>query len=125
MPTHAEKRKLPYTQEQLFRLVAEVERYPDFLPWCLGSRIRKREGNVFWADLVIGFKVVRERFTSKVTLSAPNRVDVEYTDGPFKYLNNKWTFEKDNDCSLTCIDKNVDFEFSSMILQTIIFSICD
>ena len=71
MPTHAEKRKLPYTQEQLFRLVAEVERYPDFLPWCLGSRIRKREGDVFWADLVIGFKVVRERFTSKVTLSPP------------------------------------------------------
>ena len=76
MPTHAEQRILPYSQEQLFALVADVERYPDFLPWCVASRIRRREGEVFFADLVIGFKMVRERFTSQVTLARPDRVDV-------------------------------------------------
>ena len=67
MPTHAERRTLPYTPEQMFDLVAGVERYPEFLPWCIASRITKREGNVFHADLVIGYKMVRERFSSRVT----------------------------------------------------------
>lgn len=118
MPTHAEKRRLPFRQEQLFDLVAKVEDYPEFLPWCLNSRIRKREGDVFWADLVIGFKMVRERFTSKVTLSGPSRIDVTYTDGPFKYLNNHWIFEPDGDG--TIIDFYVDFEFRSALLQKLI-----
>lgn len=116
MPTHAEKRKLPYTQEQLFALVADVERYPEFLPWCLASRIRKREGDVFWADLVIGFKLIRERFTSKVALSGPGRIDVTYTDGPFRYLNNHWLFEPDPEGGCW-IDFYVDFEFRSKMLQ--------
>lgn len=98
-------------------MVAEVEHYPKFLPWCLNSRIRRREGNVFWADLVIGFKMVREKFTSRVSLSAPNRIDVTYTDGPFKYLNNHWIFEPDGDG--TWIDFYVDFEFRSALLQKI------
>jgi coenzyme Q-binding protein COQ10 len=118
MPTHAEKRRLPFSQEQLFELVATVDKYPEFLPWCLNSRIRKREGDVFWADLVIGFKMVRERFTSKVTLSGPSRIDVTYTDGPFKYLNNHWIFEPDGDG--TIIDFYVDFEFRSALLQKLI-----
>ena len=67
MPTHAEKRNLPYSPEQLFDLVAQVDKYPEFLPWCLASRIKKRDGNVFYADLIIGYKMVRERFGSKVT----------------------------------------------------------
>lgn len=117
MPTHAEKRRLPFTQEQLFQMVAEVEHYPKFLPWCLNARIRRREGNIFWADLVIGFKMIREKFTSRVSLSAPNRVDVTYTDGPFKYLNNHWIFEPDGDG--TIIDFYVDFEFRSALLQKI------
>jgi len=119
MPTHAEKRKLPYTEEQLFELVADVERYPDFLPWCLAARIRKREGDVFWADLVIGFKMIRERFTSRVALTRPDRVDVTYTEGPFKYLNNHWVFEPAEDGG-TWIDFYVDFEFRSRMLQKVI-----
>lgn len=119
MPTHAEKRKLPYSQEQLFALVADVEKYPEFLPWCLASRIRKREGDIFWADLVIGFKMVRERFTSKVSLSGPGRIDVTYTDGPFRYLNNHWLFEPDPDGGCW-IDFYVDFEFRSKMLQKLI-----
>jgi len=122
MPTHAEKRKLPYSQEELFRLVADVERYPEFLPWCLAARIRKREGDTFWADLVIGFKMVRERFTSKVTLNEPAcRIDVTYSEGPFKYLNNHWLFEPvEGEPGCTLIDFYVDFEFRSKMLQKII-----
>lgn len=119
MPTHAEKRVLPYTPEQLFRLVAEVERYPEFLPWAVASRIRKREGNVIWADLVIGFKMVRERFTSKVVLDEPGRrIDVEYAEGPFHHLNNHWIFHPHPDGCL--VDFYVDFEFRNKVLQTII-----
>ncbi|MET4699343.1 coenzyme Q-binding protein COQ10 [Constrictibacter sp. MBR-5] len=118
MPTHAERRFLPYSQEQLFALVADVERYPEFLPWCVAARIRSRDGDVLIADLVIGFKMVRERFTSRVTLRRPDRIDVEYTEGPLRYLNNHWSFEpKDGGC---VIDFFVDFEFKSMILQKLI-----
>jgi coenzyme Q-binding protein COQ10 len=119
MPTHAEQRILPYTPEQLFDLVADVERYPEFLPWCLGARVRKREGDTITADLLIGFRMVRERFTSKVTLERPGRIDVAYSEGPFRYLNNHWLFEKmpDGGCR---IDFFVDFEFRSALLQKII-----
>jgi len=119
MPTHAEQRVLPYSQEQMFALVADVEHYPEFLPWCVASRIRRREGEVFFADLVIGFKMVRERFTSKVTLARPDRVDVTYTEGPFHHLNNHWVFKPLPDGG-TEIDFYVDFEFRSKLLQTLI-----
>lgn len=118
MPTHAERKVLPYTPEQMYALVADVERYPEFLPWCLAARIRRREGNVMWADLVIGFKMVRERFTSRVELDESKcRIDVQYTDGPFQYLNNHWIFERHPDGCL--IDFYVDFEFRSKMLQKI------
>ena len=118
MPTHAEQRVLPYTQEQLFDLVADVERYPEFLPWCLGARIRERRANLIVADLLIGFRMVRERFTSRVTLNRPSRIDVAYSEGPFRYLNNHWVFEPtDGGCR---IDFFVDFEFRSRVLQKLI-----
>ncbi|MDR3438283.1 type II toxin-antitoxin system RatA family toxin [Telmatospirillum sp.] len=118
MPTHAEKRHLPYTPEQLFDLVIDIERYPEFLPWCVAARIRRRDGAVLFADLMIGFKMVRERFTSKVTLGN-HRIDVVYTDGPFKYLKNYWIFERADDGG-TNIDFFVDFEFHSKVLSTLI-----
>lgn len=116
MPTHAEKRILPYRPEQLYALVAGVEHYPKFLPWCMGARIRERSERHLVADLIIGFKMFRERFTSKVTLDpAAMRIDVEYSEGPFKYLRNHWTF---NDHPDGCqIDFYVDFEFRSRLLQ--------
>lgn len=118
MPTHAERRFLPYTPEQLFALVADVERYPEFLPWCVASRVRSRQGNIVVADLMIGFKMVRERFTSRVTLSPPDRIDVAYTEGPLRHLNNHWIFEEaPGGC---VIDFFVDFEFKSIILQRLI-----
>lgn len=117
MPTHAEKRPLPYTPGQLFDLVAGVEKYPEFLPWCIATRVRKREENLIVTDMVIGFKMFRERFTSRVHLDRPAlRIDVEYADGPFKFLANHWVFEPDGRGG-TVIDFYVDFEFRSKILE--------
>jgi coenzyme Q-binding protein COQ10 len=118
MPTHAEQRVLPYTPEQLFALVADIERYPEFLPWCVGARIRERKPDLVVADLIIGFRMFRERFTSRVALAPPRRIDVAYTDGPFRYLNNHWVFDRvPGGCRL---DFFVDFEFKSRILQRVI-----
>lgn len=120
MATHAEKRVLPYAPDKLFDLVADIERYPEFLPWCIGARIRSRRENIVVADLVIGFKGIRERFTSRVTLSREKmRIDVAYLDGPFKYLNNHWIFNDAGDGACE-IDFFVDFEFRSRLLQKII-----
>ena len=94
MPTHAEQRVLAYTPEQLFALVADIERYPEFLPWCLAARIKERRADRIVADMIIGFRMFRERFTSRVALDAPRRIDVTYAEGPFRRLNNRWVFDK-------------------------------
>jgi len=119
MPTHAERRAMPYTPEQMFNLVAAVDLYPQFLPWCLASRITKREGNVFYADLVIGYKMVREKFGSRVTALKPDHIHVEYLSGPMKHLSNHWRFlpQADGTC---IIDFYVDFEFKNPVLQKLI-----
>jgi coenzyme Q-binding protein COQ10 len=117
MPTHAERRFLPYTPEQLYDLVADVERYPEFLPWCLAARIRKREGDTVIAELAIGIKMVRERFTSTVVLHPKYRIDVTYAEGPFKYLSNRWLFEPAP--GGVTVDFYVDFEFRNRVLQKI------
>lgn len=116
MPTHAEVKTLPYTPQQMFDLVADIERYPEFLPWCRAARIWKREGNVVHADLVIGYKLFQERFTSKVTLKAHNQIHVEYVKGPMKHLSNHWRFLPSNPDSC-CIDFFVDFEFKNPMFQ--------
>ena len=118
MPTHAEQRLLPYTPEQMYALVADIERYPEFLPWCVAARIRERRADFINADLVIGFRMFRERFTSHVRLDPPGRIDVTYAEGPFRYLNNHWNFERvPGGCR---IDFFVDFEFKSRLLQKVI-----
>ena len=116
MPTHAERRVLPYTPEQLFDIVADIERYPDFLPWCVAARVRSREGNLITADVVIGFKMFRERFTTRNVLDRPRRIDVTYHEGPFKYLNNHWLFEPMGEASCD-LDFYIDFEFRTRLLQ--------
>lgn len=119
MTKHAEKRHLPYTPEQMFDLVADVRRYPEFLPWCIASRISRDEGTVFHADLIIGYKMIREKYGSRVTLQAPDHIHVEYTSGPMKYLSNHWRFLREEDGSCT-IDFYVEFEFKNRILQNLI-----
>jgi coenzyme Q-binding protein COQ10 len=123
MPTHSEKRNLPYSAKQMYDLVADVGKYPEFLPWCSGARIRSREidgtREVMLADLVISFKVFRERFGSQVILHADAmRIDTEYLDGPFKFLKSTWAFRDiEGGCE---VDFYVDFEFKSKILQSVI-----
>ncbi len=119
MPGHAETRFLPYSPEQLFDLVADVEKYPKFLPWCAGVRIRDRQADGdFTADLIIGFKMIRETFTSRVTPNRPERLDVKYIDGPFHHLDNRWLFHpRDGGCE---IDFQIDFEVRSRLLATML-----
>ena len=123
MKTHHETRLLPYSPEQMFNLVADVARYPEFLPWCMGARIREQQADMLLADLMIGFKMVREKFTSRVWLHrAERRIDVEYINGPFRQLKNHWTFYDDptagpNGCR---IEFFLEFEFSSVMLQKLI-----
>jgi coenzyme Q-binding protein COQ10 len=123
MPTHSETRQLPYSGQQMHDLVADVASYPQFLPWCAAARIRSEtavaESVVLDADLIISFKVFRERFGSLVTLF-PNdmKIDSEYLDGPFKYMKSNWAFEDTDDgCNVIFF---VDFEFKNAILQGII-----
>jgi coenzyme Q-binding protein COQ10 len=123
MPKHSDKRKLPYTAQQMFDLVADVNSYPEFLPWCAAARIRSRDpvagGEVLEADLVISFKVFREKFGSRVTLLPDQRrIETEYLDGPFKYLKSHWQFgDTEGGCD---VEFFVDFEFKNAILQKII-----
>jgi coenzyme Q-binding protein COQ10 len=118
MPTHAEHQLVPYRPDQLFDLVADVGRYPEFLPWCVGARVRSRTETEEVADLTIGFGPFRESFTSRVTLDRPRRVRVSYERGPFRYLNNQWDFIPHT--SGTEVGFFVDFEFRSRILQAAI-----
>ena len=123
MPRHAETKILPYTAAQMFALVADVARYPEFLPWNSAARIRSRTpvegGEVMEADLVISFKVFRERFGSRVTLlPGEGRILTEYLDGPFRHLRSTWTFRPVEGGSE--VEFFVDFEFRNAILQGII-----
>ena len=124
MPRHTEKRVLPYQADQMYALVADVASYPEFLPWCAAARIRSRQKTgaveVVEADLVISFKVFRERFGSRVSLHDQDRfIDTEYLDGPFKFLKSRWSFHPlaEGGCE---VDFFVDFEFRSALLQRII-----
>lgn len=124
MPTHSETRRLPWSAAEMYELVADVARYPEFLPWTAAARIRSRrpieDGEVMEADLVISFKVFRERFGSRVTLRpAARRIDTEYLDGPFRYLRSHWSFRDlpEGGCEVSFF---VDFEFRTPILQKIV-----
>ena len=118
MPKHTEQRNLPYTPEQMFALVADVKRYQEFLPWVAATRIRSDSETVMTADLVVGFKALKETFTSRVTKERPRRIKVEYIDGPLRYLENSWAFESDGKGG-TNIDFCVDFAFKSRVFEAI------
>ncbi len=125
MPKHTETRLLSYTPDQLFELVIDIERYPEFLPWCSLARIRKQEEAIIVADLAIGYKIFNERFTSQVEFCRPQEIRVVYKDGPFKYLHNSWNFKEvaQNGEIFTEVDFLVDFEFKSRLLETAMRSI--
>lgn len=118
MPRHSETRHLPYTPEQLFDLVADVEKYDEFLPWVVAVRIRSSSPEVTVADLVVGFNAFKERFTSRVTKDRPDHIVVDYIEGPLKYLKNEWRFERAADGG-TNLHFSVDFAFKSRIFETL------
>jgi len=115
---YREKKILKYKPEQLFDLVSDVQKYPEFLPWCLGSRVRKVSNLQLNADLVVGVKIYREVFRSNVFLNKEkSKINVEYLEGPFNQLKNEWIFKRvDNGCE---IDFYVEFELNSKILNSV------
>jgi coenzyme Q-binding protein COQ10 len=118
MPTHAERQIIPYRPDQLFDLVADVAKYPEFLPWCVATRVRHRTEHELLADMTIGFGPFRETFATRDTLERPHLVRVRYESGPFRYLNNQWEFLPH--ARGTELAFFVDFEFRSRILQSAI-----
>lgn len=119
MPSKSESRILPYTADFIFGIVADVERYPEFVPWCAGLRVLRREpaafGEVIWAETLVGYKSLRERYISRAELDPGNRrIDVNQTEGPFRQLENHWRFRPvDGGCR---VDFSIVFEFRSRML---------
>ena len=113
----------------MFDLVADVEKYPVFLPFCTALTVKRREKSsdgreVLLCDMHVGYKSINERFTSRVTLDRPKLiVDVEYIDGPFRFLENRWRFEPDVKGSV--IDFHIAYEFRSRLLATLAGAVFD
>jgi coenzyme Q-binding protein COQ10 len=117
MPGHREKRFLPYTPEQMFDLVADVGRYAEFLPWVTAVRVRSDSPTEMIADLIVGFRSLRERFTSKVVKERAKTISVEYLDGPLKFLRNEWQFQAaPGGCT---VDFAVEFAFKNRVFEAI------
>lgn len=116
MPSHNETRILPYTPSQLFDLVIEIERYPEFLPWCRRTRVRERSDGKIVSDMEIGYKLFSETFTSLVTVKRPRKIMVEYVSGPLSRLSNAWEFEPSGK-SACKLSFKVDFDFRSPLMR--------
>jgi coenzyme Q-binding protein COQ10 len=116
LPSHRETRTLAWTPEQLFDLVADVGAYPQFLPWVAATRIRESSETLLVADMSVGFRAIRETFTSRVTLDRPNLIHVDYVSGPLRHLKNDWRFSGLPD-GATRIDFAVDFAFRSRLFE--------
>jgi coenzyme Q-binding protein COQ10 len=129
MPKFETHRPVPHTPDQMFDLVADVERYPEFLPLCNGLVVRSRKDRdgktLLVADMTVGYKAIRETFTTQVLLNrAEHAIDVQYIDGPFKYLDNRWRFQPTGNGGCT-IDFFIDYEFKSRILGALMGSMFD
>ena len=115
LPKHAETRILPYTPDQMFDMVADVGRYAEFLPWVSAMRVRRNSETETVADMIVGFKGLRETFTSQVRKVRPSEIVVDYIDGPLKYLRNEWRFRADP--AGCAVDFNVDFAFKNRVFE--------
>src|SRR5919205_1926539 len=129
MPSFRTTRQVRHTPQEMFDLVADVERYPEFLPLCEGLRVRRRvpgEGGreTLVAEMSVGYKAIKESFTSRVTLDRANlKILVEYVDGPFRRLENRWTFAPDR--SGCTVEFCIDYEFRSMALSLVMGAVFD
>lgn len=118
MPSHRETRHLPWRPEQMYHLVADVARYAEFLPWVIATRVRSDSQTEMVADMVVGFKQLREKFTSRVSKLPGERIEVEYLDGPLKNLENIWQFASDGKGGCT-VDFYVSFAFKNRLFETL------
>ncbi|MEQ1687624.1 MAG: type II toxin-antitoxin system RatA family toxin [Sphingopyxis sp.] len=116
MPRHHEVRELPYSADQMFDLVADVARYGEFLPWVVGVRVRSDSASEMVADVIVGFKGLRENFTSRVHKTHPSHIHVDYLDGPLRHLSNDWRFHALSGGRCT-VDFTVDFAFRSSLFE--------
>jgi coenzyme Q-binding protein COQ10 len=124
MPKHKETRRLPYTPEQMFDLVADVPRYPEFLPWVSAIRLRSNSDSEMLADMIVGFKGLRETFTSRVVKERPGHVHVDYIEGPLRHLSNDWRFKSDGEGGVI-IDFEVDFAFKNRMFEMLAGQVFD
>ena len=123
MPKHRETRHLPYTPEQMYDMVADVKSYPQFLPWVSAMRVRSDSATETLADMIVGFKGLRETFTSRVKKSHPDTIMVDYIDGPLKYLRNEWRFRREEGgCA---VDFSVDFAFRNRVFEALAGQVFD
>ncbi|MBO9711888.1 type II toxin-antitoxin system RatA family toxin [Sphingomonas sp.] len=124
MPRHHEVRTLPYTPEQMFELVADVGRYPEFLPWVTATRVRSNGETEMVADVIVGFKGLSETFSSRVSKTRPEHIRVDYLDGPLKHLNNDWKFAPapEGGCR---IEFCVDFAFKNRMFEMLAGQVFD
>ncbi len=120
MPTHSENRILPFSAEQMFDLVLDVAKYPEFLPWCVATRVKSKDTTAsgqMVADMAVGFKMIQERYTSRITFEGPHHIHVTDIGGPFKHLETDWTFTARADgCEVAF---NIDFAFNSKLLESV------
>jgi len=124
MPRHSETRALAYSPEQMFDLVADVARYGEFLPWVSAVRVRSDSPTEMVADLMVGFKALREKFTSRVSKERPGKIHVDYVDGPLKFLRNDWTFRPDGKGG-SLVDFSIEFEFKSRLFEMVAGQVFD
>ena len=116
MPRHHERRELPHSAEQMYDLVADVRRYPEFLPWVSAIRVRQDDDTEMLADMIVGFKSLRETFSSRVVKTPKTEIVVDYLDGPMKHLHNCWKFE-DLPGGGSIVDFTVDFSFRNSFFE--------
>jgi coenzyme Q-binding protein COQ10 len=117
MPQYTERCQLPYTPEQLFDLVADVEKYPEFIPSVTAVHVRRREGDKVWLDMAVAVGALGKRFSSVATLERPRRIEIRSEDALFDRYEQRWTFDRRPDGTKVTFD--VDFEFRSRLLQLI------
>ncbi|MEW6644264.1 MAG: SRPBCC family protein [Pseudomonadota bacterium] len=130
MPQFSNRRRVHHNAQQMFDLVADVERYPEFVPLCEALKVRSRTtkpdgSEVVVADMTVSFKLVRERFTSRVTLDRANlKILVEYLQGPFSRMENRWTFQPTGDTTCT-VGFFIAYEFKSRMLAMLMGAMFD
>ena len=111
-------KKLNFSDKQMFDLIIDIEKYPEFLPWCKSTNIYDKNTNIFYSDMEIGFNLIKEKFTSKVTVIESKKIHSEAINGPFHKMNNLWEIEKlsKNKCMITL---NIEFDFKSFLLKNL------